>query len=427
MKLKTNLFILVLIPVLGLSIVFILGVRGFSNIGESLPRLNEMQADRALILNGDRDAYQALLAENNSIQNFDRSELQSIFQSMEENQIQTRERVAGPALRNSEKMILESEDFLNYYNDWTAHNEAIKTNTLAIAENELRRQKLLNSSLKGFGMMRDVIDRMSEVLEGEQQGVSVNRRLTLSSALQYILSADRDAYQAYTSLLLLDSAETEDDLELYSGSFSENAAQTEDRIRRGVELSGTVIEDLYGEFEEYYNSWYSDAQNSIELAGSNFTTLRLIEEEREKGRASFDSMREVIDSLGELQDERTLSFTEDIADSLRGLLITYCIVVLLTFLLAVAASLIISRFIFFQLGDDPSVIAEIAESVANGKLDIQKAGEKQKVVGVFASIRKMVENLIHIIEEINTSSRHVESGSQQMTIAAQQLSQGAQM
>ena len=427
MKLKTNLFILVIIPVIGLSTVFILGARGFNNLRKSLPRLNEMQSDRALILNGDRDAYQALLAEVSSKQNYNQSELLKIFQSMEENQTQTWDRVIGPSSRYTEEMKAAAEDFKTYYDKWISVNDTIKTSTLSIAENELQKQESIRNSLAGFDMMRDVIDRMTEALEREQQYASTARVLSLNRSLQSILNADRDSYQAYTALLKMESAETIEDLELYIASFTENTDQTLQRIKTGVETSSPVLNGLYREFDGYFSSWIDESRKSIDLTLSNFNTLNQIQSEREEGQINFDSMREVINILGELQDEGTANFTREITRNLQTLLVSYCAVVLLTFLLAVAASVIISRFIFFQLGDDPAVIADIAENVANGKLDLKESGEKQKIVGVFASIKKMVDNLINIIEDINTSSRHVESGSQQMTIAAQQLSQGAQI
>ena len=92
-------------------------------------------------------------------------------------------------------------------------------------------------------------------------------------------------------------------------------------------------------------------------------------------------------------------------------------------IIAVILGLIITASVMKQLGADPSVIQEIADKIAKGNLRINL--DNKKPVGVYKSMKMMVEALIDIIQSIRTSADQVAAGSIQISDSSQQISSGA--
>ncbi len=93
---------------------------------------------------------------------------------------------------------------------------------------------------------------------------------------------------------------------------------------------------------------------------------------------------------------------------------TMIVTSLFAFVVALLSGFFIVRSIKKQLGDDPSVLAEIAEALSAGDLDVER---NPSAVGVYGALNIMVEKLIDIISGIKFSANEV-------AIAAGQVSQG---
>ncbi|WP_147822497.1 methyl-accepting chemotaxis protein [Salidesulfovibrio onnuriiensis] len=75
-----------------------------------------------------------------------------------------------------------------------------------------------------------------------------------------------------------------------------------------------------------------------------------------------------------------------------------------------------------QLGKDPAEIADIAQSIADGSLDISFA---ENAHGVYAHMRSMAEQLTRVVCEVRDGSTAVASGSTELSASAQTMSSGA--
>ncbi len=91
--------------------------------------------------------------------------------------------------------------------------------------------------------------------------------------------------------------------------------------------------------------------------------------------------------------------------------------------LIVFSSIIVSG-VLRQLGGEPARIAEIAERIAKGDLCVESAGGKAPV-GAFASVMDMVAKLSDVMEYVKSISGSLTGASQQVSMTAQTLSQGA--
>jgi methyl-accepting chemotaxis protein len=87
--------------------------------------------------------------------------------------------------------------------------------------------------------------------------------------------------------------------------------------------------------------------------------------------------------------------------------------------------LIISKLLNKFLGEDPLVLRNIAESIANGDLTI-KFNEDKKALGVYASMKDMVENLSRMFTQINVGVETLTSSSNDLSSVSNQMASGAE-
>jgi methyl-accepting chemotaxis protein len=83
------------------------------------------------------------------------------------------------------------------------------------------------------------------------------------------------------------------------------------------------------------------------------------------------------------------------------------------------------RGVWMQLGDDPSVIENIADRLSEGNLTIKMESSSKIETGVFAAMKRMLERFSRVVNDVKFASDNVASGSQQMSSSAQEMSQGA--
>ncbi len=98
----------------------------------------------------------------------------------------------------------------------------------------------------------------------------------------------------------------------------------------------------------------------------------------------------------------------------KVIIVSSILIIFLVLLIALLAS----NGVLKQLGVDPSEIAVIATSIADGDLQIE-FDSKKPLVGVYKSLYKMVERLHSIVKGVQT-------GSEQIATASEQLAEGNQ-
>ncbi|WP_245628576.1 methyl-accepting chemotaxis protein [Salidesulfovibrio brasiliensis] len=124
--------------------------------------------------------------------------------------------------------------------------------------------------------------------------------------------------------------------------------------------------------------------------------------------------------LSVMEDQNTLGPRLQAANS-RAIMLAG-IISLAALLIGTATATIIIRACSNQLGEDPAVIAAIADQVAEGDLDMHF---DENARGVYASMKKMAEQLTAVVTDVREGSTNVASGSSQLSATAQALSQGA--
>jgi methyl-accepting chemotaxis protein len=97
-----------------------------------------------------------------------------------------------------------------------------------------------------------------------------------------------------------------------------------------------------------------------------------------------------------------------------------CIVVI-----AIIAGYLVTKTILRQLGAEPTILAELAADIANGKLRTVELSSSEQHTGVFADMREMSERIIKVVSSVRIASDAIASGSEQLSASAETLAHGA--
>ncbi|ACS78958.1 methyl-accepting chemotaxis sensory transducer [Maridesulfovibrio salexigens DSM 2638] len=95
---------------------------------------------------------------------------------------------------------------------------------------------------------------------------------------------------------------------------------------------------------------------------------------------------------------------------------------LIALAIGVATAGFIIRTVNRQLGSDPAEIANVAQSIAGGDLDLKFA---EPAIGVYGNMRNMAAQLTQVVSDVRAGASNVASGSTELSASAEGLSQGA--
>ncbi len=204
-------------------------------------------------------------------------------------------------------------------------------------------------------------------------------------------------------------------------------------VERISELKKTVSDNpdqvkLLEEMENTIAEWKKDViEPSIELRRKigNAKTMDdmadLIAEAH--GKQYFDTFRGLIgDFSGEeegLMKIRQQANSER-ASSTKNSIILFAIIAII---LGVALSLLITKSVLGQLGADPSDIADVARSIAQGNLLVKfKRKGDSALVGVYRDMENMTKNLTAIFQDISFGVKTLSSSSDELSLVSNQMS-----
>ncbi|MBL4770675.1 MAG: methyl-accepting chemotaxis protein [Planctomycetes bacterium] len=178
MRIKTKLILLVITPILGTTALVGVGYDQLGDMRETnrhlaedkfgtlvqtdLPRLELLYGSIALLLNGDRDAYQVLQAELQAMDGAEGADFEALVSQSASNLDQVHERI----LKGSESLppsaISLRDDFEKQYGTW----RQLHLSNLEAAKVDLEKALAgVPASLEAFETMRHTIDLMQEAQE----------------------------------------------------------------------------------------------------------------------------------------------------------------------------------------------------------------------------------------------------------------------
>ncbi len=248
------------------------------------------------------------------------------------------------------------------------------------------------------------------------------RQATIEEATQLLITA-LDQETGLSGFLL---AGKEDFLQPYSDGLA-----LYHKILAGLEEKVTASPEqvkLLKELDKVHNEWTEKVCSpAIELRRKigNAKTMDdmadLIGEE--KGKNYFENFRrimaEFMTEVKNLMDQRVQKSAQTIIMAKR--VIIACIVAAL--LLTLTITFFVSRNILRAIGGEPADIAELTKTISRGNLDVGLKREGQ--TGIVAAMLDMVHQLKGILAKVGNSSEIVASGSRELSVSSQAISEGA--
>jgi methyl-accepting chemotaxis protein len=462
MKISMKLMVMVGVPIAAIVAILAVGLVSFSNIRTLATDINLNQNDRATMIDGDRDAYQAQLAEIFAPRATTEAEVIAQRDAYAENAQQTWDRIVVPGERFGDAMAADLAVFKTEYQSWRDGGEAV----IELAQNTVtgnaERQIAAAAAITSFGEMRDVIDQLGVMIDTMLgQTLTAQRRRDLETALSLVLNADRDAYQAYVAQLEILGATTVETLDEWTASNTENTAQTLERVSSGALIVGSAAAGLNDQFTTSFGEWEQYGSRIVELSRQNFADNVAVSQMSAQTLVHFEAMRAAINDMGELQKADVEEHVVEMSATIASTTTLYLIIALAAIVLAVAIGFVVAMRITRSLGkavrladqvslgdltsdldikqkDEIGQLADalrkmveeikrksaVLEAIASGDLTtvFEKASE---VDALGQSLVTMNESLNSLFGQINTAVDQVASGSDQVAQASQSLSQGA--
>jgi methyl-accepting chemotaxis protein len=194
----------------------------------------------------------------------------------------------------------------------------------------------------------------------------------------------------------------------------------EERIKKISDLHSTFASRL--EFSDVPENSRTFVQKNMDNYHANFSemakkaleTEKNITEFRIKVKAAENEMQGILARIPAItqhtnQQSATAQKLADMA-LISVFIISIVVITLLVF--------IILRGIHQQLGADPSDVADIADKIANGDLDIMEENTGSQHIGVMASMYSMTHSLKAIIREIQRNTETVALASSELLATA---------
>ncbi|MEF2231613.1 MAG: methyl-accepting chemotaxis protein [Pseudodesulfovibrio sp.] len=424
MNIKLKLLAMVGLPVGAIVIILVVGLSSFYTIDSNMAQVNELHMDRASMIDADRDAYQAQVAVMEAIEANAAQVLAESKGDSDENLQQTWDRLLGPSKRFTPEMAAPFDGFKQGYETWKQRNNGIIALASQTLEGNLRRDEAEKGALASFDSMRDVIDKLGDVIDRQLKdpGIDTGRRMRLEEAMSKVLNGDRDAYQAYVAQLLIIRATDAETVEKMAESFAENVGQTRDRVTSGADIVGGQAIALKSEFAKLFESWEAQSQQVVELTRShidkNLKKVGMLDE----SERDFAAMRDRIDKLGELEMNRVEANLSALDLVIKRTILTY-LVVTVAFILA---SIVIALIVASRIANVMKRSVEVTNALAEGDFTVSIETDRKDEIGQLAqALQSMIGKLRAIVTEIQDATAVVASGSEELAGSSQNLSQGA--
>ena len=254
-----------------------------------------------VILNADRDIYQARIALENLLSATGDSETNKAEFLENAEQVKDRFNKYLTYLKDEEALLAKHDSFSNFmplYNEWVNHSKTlIDTN-----HSQGKMQSDLNKSEPEFIKIREMMDQAGEELRAytnkqQQDKVGAERLGRYVEAISEILNADRDIYQA--RLAKQKTVNQHGDLAQNQKIFEENAAQVIRRFHsyRSYLIDEPQLTQKYANFDQLYQQWYE--QSKALIYSTPAKQVALIDNNLAKADKSFNELRNILDIAGE--------------------------------------------------------------------------------------------------------------------------------
>ncbi|MBP8185961.1 MAG: methyl-accepting chemotaxis protein [Pseudomonas sp.] len=231
-------------------------------------------------------------------------------------------------------------------------------------------------------------------------------------AISLLLNADRDLYQAFVAERSLLGEAAGEHAAALQAAHQENLQQAYERVHKYAEMQpGDTATQLVGQFDRGFERWKSTSKQVLQLVATDpVAASRLSFGESE---AQFESMRDAIDKLGELEDQAANA--EGLAAVEQGKALALQQLLVIGFGLLACVVLIVSfpRLVTRPLETLLNRLEQIAEGDGDlrGRLEVVSKDELGRLGHAF---NRFLDKLQPLISEVGRVTGEVKSSAQHL-------------
>jgi methyl-accepting chemotaxis protein len=419
-------------------------VAAFGKVNGVIPKLQDSGKNVSLTLNADRDAYQAYVAQLEAKGTHDAEAINKADADNLENIQQVHDRIKSASATFSKEMLTTYDKFQELFPQW----QKLSRETIDLCHDYSKtyrnREKVIETAEKSFFSMRALMDDITEMFEAKIAASSENS-LRYAAAVNFVVNADRDAYQAMDARIRAMIEEDLKNLDSYDSDNAKNIEQVRERMEKASAEYDKPMMDKYTEFKGFYETWKTASREAVTLSHllrENRNALTKIET---ASLAKFGETRDVIDVIGTQSDELSQSYillaqeeaekvnqlAKKSKDTVSSMIKVAIILFIAVLLVLVGVSVIMVKAIIKPINDTVAGLKDISEG--EGDLTTRLAVTTKDEVGLLAeSFNKFIEKLHQMITDIkqgvdtlSSSSTEMESIADDMSNSSDQTSQRA--
>lgn len=240
-------------------------------------------------------------------------------------------------------------------------------------------------------------------------------------AVSVVLNADRDLYQARVAEISFVHSES-NKFEALEAEFEENAQQAKDRFERYLNHMRDYpeIRGKFNQFDQKYNKWLSLGRQVLNLRkqGQDARAIALSDSE---SLAAFQALRDDYDVAGEFAFTKANTLKDEI--SAKNAKAKYTIMVVVVIILAgsigvayVSQNVLLKRIniLTHRIREITSGGGDLTKKIrVEHKDELGDLGEAFN--GFLDSLKSMVDDIRHEIEELNTTSKNLSNTATEAT------------
>ncbi|SJL82624.1 methyl-accepting chemotaxis protein [Vibrio palustris] len=376
----------------------------------------------AVVLNADRDIYQARLAQAEMLTDYgDKAEQQKTFEENAQ-QVYDRFHKYRKFLEDEPELLAPFSDFDTLYQTWVNRSKDVTSGY----QSKIHVDQQFDTINAKFRTLRNMLDEMEAQLrktvnnwqasDTPVQPVVMDRYL---NAIAKVLNADRDMYQA--RLAQQDILSNIGDYQQNKHLFDENALQAITRVRSFQSLMQNApgyIND-YDEFNDLFTEWLN--QSLILLKSDEFGQSVERYDTLISADKAFNNIRDLLDKAGETVRQHGRKMEQEVVNTTERIQNIAIVIIIVGFIFAFGLGYIVPKKITNNVKSLSKRIKEISEG--DGDLTARINSEAKDELGdLSAQFDGFLDNLQGTMRVVKQKSAALGESTQQLDKVAHSVS-----
>ena len=412
-------------------------VAAFKKVSGDIPKLQNSEENVSLLLNADRDAYQAYVAQIEASGTHNMDEIKKADESNKENIQQVHDRIEAASKNFNEDMLATYKKLQDLFPQWRDLSRKTISACYEYSGIYLKRSETIATAEDSFSKMRLVINDITEMFEAKIKA-SPENSLSYAKAVNWVVNADRDAYQAMEARMKAMAAGDFKSLDSYDADNAENIKQVGQRMASASNEFDTAMASKYSQFKEFYQIWNTSSREVVQLSRELMQNRDELSKTETAALSKFSETRDVIDVIGTQSDalshhyvklayeeaEKVNRLAIEAEETVSAMTKASIILFIIVLFVLIAVSVVMVRAIVKPINNTAAGLKDIAEG--EGDLTTRLPVSTRDEVGVLSErFNKFIEKLRQMITDIKQDVETLSSSSTKMASIADDMSESA--